>query len=394
LFVHSSELYAYFFVSHFLFFLFFPAHFFHSCSFVEAILYSVAYPDYGPCSSYSTKLSCEEEVSPYDTRMNICLWDTYAQDCSFIEPELNFYTTLIISVLGSLCTVPFVFLILQVFKIAIFPAVPGSEREQAILAFYEQQGDSNENMLEGGGDANEKMLEVGVSIKDPIVVSIVDDSNPGDKRSSSFKSRFLKKRSDLRLLKVEFASQVKDEIERTQDAVWAQYGELQKEVDDLKAAAESSGDSSSSSSQLIAAAEERVKRFSISWFIKQKKDGMLAWIQWAILTDHIHHNTLQTKTDDEKKKLIALRIHHDMELAKEIMEKLAELPTDMKERRLMEYARAMELRSVEKVRVFFFFLFSFFFSTISPLSFFTLTLSFIRLSLPSFLHRKSTWTTV
>jgi hypothetical protein len=300
--------------------------FFRSFSFVEAVIYSIAYPDYGPCSSYSTKLSCEEQFGPYDTRKSICAWDTYAQDCSFIEPELDFYTTILVSMFGAVCTAPFIFLVSKVFKLAIFPAVPGSKREQAILAFY-----AHNKQQQGGGNSNEYMLEGGSSIDDPTVVPIdVGSSSSSNRRNS----------------KKEFALLVKDEIERTQHAVWAQCGELQKEVDDLKAAAESSGDSSSGSSQLIAAAEEKLIQFSASWFIKQKKDGMLAWVQWAFSS---HRSNRRVKTDFEMKKLIAHRIQHDMELAKEIMEELEELPSDIQEMRLMEYARANELHSVEKV---------------------------------------------
>jgi hypothetical protein len=175
-------------------------------------------------------------------------------------------------------------------------------------------------------------------------------------------SVFLREKKETKKMEEEreFALLIQEEIDSIQSVVWAQYIELQKEVDDLRARnggkSNGSGPVIRSSTndavtklgqhqELVEAAEKSLKQFGELWFTKQKREGKFAWLDSVFKRDR---SKGRVKTDFELKQYISQKIEHDMRLAKDIMIEIKDLPSDGQEMRLMEYARVMELNAVEK----------------------------------------------
>eukprot|EP00520_Triparma_pacifica_P008937 CAMPEP_0118666010 /NCGR_PEP_ID=MMETSP0785-20121206/18966_1 /TAXON_ID=91992 /ORGANISM="Bolidomonas pacifica, Strain CCMP 1866" /LENGTH=4927 /DNA_ID=CAMNT_0006560251 /DNA_START=40 /DNA_END=14819 /DNA_ORIENTATION=- len=92
--------------------------------FVEAILYKYSYPDDPPgCVSYTEQVDCETPKSYWDTNRNRCLWTEEKRSCSFIDPEVTFVGSLVMSTLAIIVSAfPIMFLVI-VFNATIFPKV-------------------------------------------------------------------------------------------------------------------------------------------------------------------------------------------------------------------------------------------------------------------------------
>lgn len=94
--------------------------------FMMALVYDINFPnDNGKCATYTTRTACLNERSPFDTSQTFCSWelqeDTQTYECIFLEPNFNWSSFILLSVIVAVFTAPVNLLVDFLFDILFSP---------------------------------------------------------------------------------------------------------------------------------------------------------------------------------------------------------------------------------------------------------------------------------
>ncbi|GMH95715.1 hypothetical protein TrVE_jg5792 [Triparma verrucosa] len=333
--------------------------------FAESVLFDLAYPDYDPvCASLQTSEACLEPKSLLNTENNKCSWVRESQQCMFLEPEASLVSTMGIAIMACIVTSPLGVILVLIFNETIFPPTSGSMRAEARAMKFEREFKKKER---GGAVADLTWDAFGDEEGSKFEMQDVDLSRDNSHKQVISDDEYLKRvqhqrvggigsdleedeevkqmRADMEVTgckklvrdfcccwtcckKTTFDLRVEAEVSKALLAVKSRRKELEETVDRLKARAKQ-GDVSATVP--LESAEVRLKVFREDWHLNEEKGGCGRRGYKTSLRYKVKH-----------------KVREDLRLADAIEKEFEDLETDVKEVRLLEYARMMKLSKIER----------------------------------------------
>ena len=344
--------------------------------FAESVVFDLAFPDFDPkCETFTTKETCLTEKSIWNELVDRCHWSGPSQSCSFVEPEATLLITIGVAVIACIFTAPLGVVLVIIFNESIFPATKGTSRAEFIDEQKEtdwkqkdkmrKQLDMTWDIFGTKHDEPEGTLEAGATRKARTESDdryFVGDADKG--KETVTREEYEQEQKDHKMgfardsessqpdsgdeeiglhgsciragcvrfcgccwccRKTKFDVRVDAEVTKAMYAVRSRKKEIESTVALLKKRLDE-GDTSAKTPYNAAVFRERM--FKRDW--------------------HLDANIFTKCVKKSMRSKVKMKIKEDLKLADAIELEFEELDEDMKEVRLLEYARMMKLSTVER----------------------------------------------